>query len=184
MRLVAPALGGLAASPHLEVAMSRPLLGSILAALLSTAAAAPATAQATAAAASAASPAPAGPTASRTGASAQADSAERLLSEMRERLRRLVVAQESHYRTHGTYTTDLAALEMLPTRETRRSGAVVTVVFAGGRGWTAEATDRALPGKSCVMFVGGEADVPRLPRTRADGRIPAEEGSPLCDDPR
>jgi hypothetical protein len=73
---------------------------------------------------------------------------------------------------------------MLPTREMRRSGPVVAVIFAGGRGWTAVATDRSLPGRSCVLFVGDEDDLPRIPRTTADGFIPLEQGTPRCDDPR
>jgi hypothetical protein len=163
--------------------MTRPLLAAILVALLEVAAPASASAQATAPTEPSATPVLAGRAVSAS-ASSPTDSVERVLGEMRAQLRRLVVAQESHYVTHGTYTTDLAALSMLPTSEMRRSGAVVTVVFAGGRGWTALATHRALPGKSCVMFVGEETDVPRIPRTAAHGFIPIEEGTPRCDDPR
>jgi hypothetical protein len=109
------------------------------------------------------------------------DSAERLLAGMRARLRGLVVAQEGYYAKRGTYTTDLAALDMLPTPEARRAGPVLAVIFAGGRGWTALATDRRLRGLSCVVFVGGDADVPRLPATAGDGLTPTEEGEPRCD---
>ena len=167
--------------------MLRLVLAATGVALLTAATPASVVAQGTTAASHPASPAVtahAGGAATATPGSLPADSAERLLERMRSQLRRLAVAQEAHYMDRGTYTTDLADLGMLSTREERRAGIVLAVMFAGGRGWTAMATTRSLPGMSCVMFVGPEGELPRVPTTAADARTPTREGSPHCDDLR
>jgi hypothetical protein len=93
-------------------------------------------------------------------------------------LRDVVLAQESYYAKHGSYTTEAGALGIW-----RGEGARAQVIFAGGRGWTAMATVRGFKGRSCVMFAGNADEIPKLPTTLADRRTPtaAQEGQPVCD---
>ena len=46
------------------------------------------------------------------------------------------------------------------------------------------ATDRALKGKSCVVFIGVEKELPGgVPKTMADGTAAQAEAVPACDKP-
>lgn len=100
---------------------------------------------------------------------------------MKATLRNLVAAQEGYWLEHGSFTTDVSALGMHVRGAERRDSATVWVLFAGGRGWSAVATHSALPKKSCVIFVGDAADLPRLPRTAGKGKKAEQEGTPMCD---
>lgn len=109
-----------------------------------------------------------------------ADSAIRL---MKARLHDLVAAQEGYWLTHGTFTTDVASLGMHVTGLARRDSAAVSVIFAGGAGWTAIATHGSLPKKSCAIFVGEPENLPRLPVTTSAKKRPEQTGVPVCDAP-
>ena len=101
-------------------------------------------------------------------------------------LRNLVVAQERYYSEHGTYTTDAAALGFFVKRgrgQRRTDSVAVQVAFAGGRGWTGIGHHIAMRGKSCVVYVGIESEIPLLPKTANDTLAPEEEGMPTCDQP-
>jgi hypothetical protein len=100
---------------------------------------------------------------------------------MQDALKRLAMAQEQHFARHGTYTTDLSVLGLLPARG---DSVFVQVAFAGGRGWTGAATHRAatMRGKRCVMYVGDKAELPVLLRTAANA-APEDEGMAVCDRP-
>jgi hypothetical protein len=96
-------------------------------------------------------------------------------------LRNLVTAQESYYADHGTYTTDLAALRLLPA--IRQDSVWIRVVHAGGRSWTADAGQRGVMGRSCVIYIGRLQDFPSVPQTAQQQHQPAEEAVPVCDQP-
>jgi hypothetical protein len=105
------------------------------------------------------------------------------LPAMRAALRALVAREESYFADHGSYTTDLAALGFYEKgRRLSPDSARVQVLFAGGRGWTAMATHRAAPGKSCVAFVGSKDDIVKVPETRGERKQAVEEGVPTCDE--
>ena len=109
--------------------------------------------------------------------------ADSALAEMRAALRGLVTREEAHFAAHGTYTTDLAALGLYGPGAPKRGAAMAQVIFAGGRGWSAVATHRGLRGKSCVLYVGPAAELPKLPATAADHREAIDEATPTCDRP-
>jgi hypothetical protein len=96
-------------------------------------------------------------------------------------MRNLITAEESYFSDHGTYTTDASALGVYP----RKAGvSPVQVIFAGGRGWTGMATDPALKGKSCVVFIGSEKELPGgVPKTLGAGLAAQSEAQPVCDEP-
>lgn len=98
-------------------------------------------------------------------------------------LRNLMIAQERFYSTHGTYTTDLLALEMLPDPQglARADSVSVRVLFAGGGGWSGVAQHRGQRGQSCVVFVGEPGSLPMQPVTQAERAVATEDGRILCD---
>ena len=102
---------------------------------------------------------------------------------MKTRLQDLVAAQEGHWLAHGSFTTDVASLGMHVTGLARRDSAAVSVIFAGGAGWSAVATHGSLVEKSCVIFVGAPVNLPRLPLTLHDKVRPEQTGVPVCDKP-
>jgi hypothetical protein len=65
----------------------------------------------------------------------------------------------------------------------RRDSVSVQIIFAGGRGWTGIASHWGLRGRSCVVFVGMNEELHKIPITPADPRTPTEEGVPACDSP-
>jgi hypothetical protein len=100
---------------------------------------------------------------------------------MRMQLRALVAAQEGHWLEHGSFTTDVSALGMHVRGTERRVKPAVSVIFAGGRSWSAIATHGALPEKTCAIFVGEPENLPRLPATLDKRRKPEQQGVPVCD---
>ena len=102
---------------------------------------------------------------------------------MKGRLQDLVAAQEGHWLEHGSFTTDVASLGMHVTGLARRDSAAVSVIFAGGAGWSAVATHGSLVKKNCVIFVGAPENLPRLPLTLNDKVRPEQTGVPVCDKP-
>lgn len=110
-------------------------------------------------------------------------SADSALHAMKERLRNLVAAQEGYWLAHGTFTTDVSLLDMHVTGLERREKASVAVIFAGGRGWSAVSTHGSLPERTCVVFVGEQDHLPRLPVTSHAKRKAEQPGVPVCDTP-
>ena len=104
-----------------------------------------------------------------------------VIADMKAGLRNLITLQEAYWANHGSYTTDGVALGIYPGAKDQQSS--VQVIFAGSLGWTGIARSRALPGKSCVLYVGNESDLPKLPTTRAAGTPATQEGLPACDAP-
>jgi hypothetical protein len=102
------------------------------------------------------------------------------IGDMKAALRDLITAQEKYFNDHGTYTTDGSALGIYPAKSGQP---FVQVIFAGSRGWTGIATDRAWKGKSCVVYVGFEKELPGgVPKTMG-GIVAKAEGVPACDEP-
>lgn len=96
------------------------------------------------------------------------------LDAMKGDLRRVVSATAVYRSRHATYATSLADL---PTFHTT-TGVSITFVSVTANGWAASATAAALPGKSCVIFIG---TVPAPPKT--DGQETGPEGVATCDRP-
>ncbi len=113
------------------------------------------------------------------GSTASVLSAQEAVREMKIALRGLMVRQEAHASDHGTYTTDLKALDLVGPQ----GGARVQVRAAGGSGWNSRATHRSLRGKSCVAFVGDYRDVPTPLVTDGSKTRPEDEGMIVCDQP-
>jgi hypothetical protein len=104
-----------------------------------------------------------------------------VIEEMRTALRDLITYEEKYWAVHGSYTTDGSALGIYPAS---KGQPLVQVIFAGSRGWTGMATDQSLKGKSCVVYVGNEQELPGgLPKTMAAGIVATGEGVPTCDQP-
>lgn len=102
---------------------------------------------------------------------------------MKARLHDLVAAQEGYWLSHGSFTSDVAALGMHVTGVARRDSAAVSVIFSGGAGWSAVATHGSLVKKNCVIYVGEVENLPRLPLTLHDKIRPEQTGVPVCDKP-
>jgi hypothetical protein len=103
------------------------------------------------------------------------------IADMKDQLRNLITAQEKYFNDHGTYTTDGSALGIYPVKSLQPT---VQVIFAGSRGWTGMATDRSLKGKSCVVYIGVEKELPGgVPKTMATGNPAQSEAVPMCDEP-
>jgi hypothetical protein len=100
---------------------------------------------------------------------------------MKAALRNLITTQEKYWYDHGSYTTDGVALGTHPAPKDQP--VMVQVIFAGSRGWTGIATYRGLKGKSCVVYVGVETELPKIPATWADQTPAKGEGQPTCDAP-
>ena len=95
---------------------------------------------------------------------------------MKVDLRNLIRSQDSYFGTQGIYArrTEPFALQYLWHR-----GVTVTILSADGQSWSARATHARRPGKSCVIWMG---PVPHRPATQAQNRVPAQPGTPACDD--
>ena len=89
---------------------------------------------------------------------------------MRSDLERLVVLQEEHYRTRGTYSGSPATLGF-----TSAEGVQVSLISTP-TGWSASATfEEHPPGLGCGAY-GGTASPPRAPIS------PSESGTVECTD--
>jgi hypothetical protein len=105
-----------------------------------------------------------------------------LVKDMYASLRNLIVSQENFYSDHNEYghtlsLTDSAQVQILP-----RPAVTLTLTYVTRNAWTARATHSALPGLSCVIFIG-KIPPSRQLKTRDLGRLPEEESVPVCDDP-
>jgi hypothetical protein len=108
---------------------------------------------------------------------------EEALIAVRGRLLLLVEAQEAYFADHGSYTTDLSALQMAPTGKARPR-VVLNITHANRRAWRATGLHVGYPAKSCVIFGGRVEDFP-IAATKAEGRRPTvtQKGEPICDAP-
>ena len=104
------------------------------------------------------------------------------VQEMKAALRALTVKQEAFWSDHGSYTADMSQLGLYVKGAPANSSAHVQVIFAGSRGWTGMATQRTLTGRSCVIFVGEAAELPKLPATMKSKAMPSDQGVPVCDE--
>lgn len=94
-------------------------------------------------------------------------------AQIRRALRRLVTAEQAFYAENGTYTEDLERVGF------RRDGRTeITFVWLRRDGWIASAEHPAMPGRSCVIYVGR---VKAAPNSMMYVRG-AREGVPTCDD--
>jgi hypothetical protein len=103
-------------------------------------------------------------------------------AQLKSHLRNLVTAQEGFWADHGTYTTDVAQLNLFQRKRSSTDSVWVQVLFAGGRSWSGRALYLGKqPGKSCVIYVGAQSDFPSPPVSERDSVRATEEGSPVCD---
>lgn len=104
---------------------------------------------------------------------------------MRTALRDLIVMEERYYSTHGTYTTDQAALgaPMPKTHaEAVSQGYSLAIVQAGGRGWWAQGQVSGGTAGGCVTYVGEMKYFGVAPTTPAGTSAAADgEGMIKCD---
>jgi type IV pilus assembly protein PilA len=73
---------------------------------------------------------------------------------MRSDLRNLAVAEESYMYDNATYTTSLAAMNVVPS-----NGVTITVSVVPGQGWNAQAEHYMANPIRCYIF-GGNAPLP------------------------
>jgi hypothetical protein len=95
---------------------------------------------------------------------------------MRRELGGLVTAEQSYYSETGKYSGDITMVGYHPTTPVQ-----VTLLDANDRGVAARATIPALPGKSCVVYVGRPK---KQPKTSADHARPDAERQVACDNVR
>ena len=98
---------------------------------------------------------------------------------VQQAMRELMMAEEQYYSDHGTYTTDLAALGLIP-KDLKSPHVWIRVYHAGGAGWIADAQGSDGLTGSCVAFVGDISNFASVPTTQ--GKLkPTEEGRITCD---
>jgi len=97
--------------------------------------------------------------------------------QMKVDLRNLARSQDAWLGTQGGYSwrTEPFAMQYLWHR-----GVKLRILSADRESWSARATHDALPGRSCVIWVG---PVATAPRTDGQGREAARAAVPVCDDP-
>ncbi|MCC6317146.1 MAG: hypothetical protein IT361_05585 [Gemmatimonadaceae bacterium] len=99
---------------------------------------------------------------------------------MTSALRALVEAQDAWFGNHERYGRALRRSGTGGVTVQPETGVTLELMYVTGRGWTGRATHRALPGRSCVVFVGQVPDS-RMPVTRRDSARPSRERTPVCD---
>ena len=97
-------------------------------------------------------------------------------------LRSLIGAQDDWAREHNRYGRALRRSGTGGVVVKPEPGITLELMYVTTKGWTGRATHRAMPGRSCVVFVG-DIPVSRWPKTRHDGAIPTRERTPACDAP-
>jgi hypothetical protein len=95
---------------------------------------------------------------------------------MRTELQTLAVAELSYYAERARYTSDIETLGYRPSSNL----VSLKLVTATDQGFAARATASALPGKSCVVYIGS---LKKRPRTASDHVIPAGDREVACDRP-
>ena len=99
-----------------------------------------------------------------------------LISLMRADLLNLATSQRQYRAVQGTYSR---TTRVLAVHYSWTSGVSLGILSADSKGWSGSATYDQLPGKSCVMY-GGK--VATLPRTEEQGLTPDREGVVVCDE--
>jgi len=96
--------------------------------------------------------------------------------QIRVDLRNLARSQEAYYGTQGIYSkrTEPFMLQYLWHR-----GVTIRILSATRDGWSAKATHRVQPDKSCVIWFG---TVPAQPATDVQQRVADRPSEPVCDD--
>ncbi len=104
------------------------------------------------------------------------------IATMKSDLRNLVTAQEAYFADSAKYSPSIALLQGATIRYTSSEGVSVSLLYGQDDAWAAKAVHAALPGKSCVIWVG---DAPRRPKPNTDRehRVAVNEGEPTCDSP-
>jgi hypothetical protein len=104
------------------------------------------------------------------------------VKDMAASLRNLIVSQEGYYSDHNEYGRTLSLTDSQLVIIQPRPGVTLTLTYVTRNAWTARATHAALPTLSCVIYIG---TIPpsRALKTRDQGRVPSDEGSPACDKP-
>jgi hypothetical protein len=96
-------------------------------------------------------------------------------SVLKSTLRNVVQAQDKYRAINPAFARSVEALRINPGSDVK-----VQIFGVTAKGWRAKATQRARPGRSCVVFVGQLAGI-EAPKTEADGEMAGEERVPLCD---
>jgi hypothetical protein len=107
--------------------------------------------------------------------------ARELLKVMAKDLRRLVVAQETYFSDHNTYGRVLSTGDQRQVYIVPSAGVSLTLTYVTTGTWAGRANHEWLRA-SCVITVGDVARS-RIPHTTLDGTAPAQEGTPVCDNP-
>lgn len=107
--------------------------------------------------------------------------ARELLKVMAKDLRRLVVAQETYFSDHNTYGRVLSTGDQRQVYIVPSPGVSLTLTYVTNGTWAGRANHEWLRA-SCVITVGNVAPS-RIPHTALDGTAPAQEGTPVCDNP-
>jgi len=103
-----------------------------------------------------------------------------ILADMQAALRDLITAQQAYYATHNTYATYEQAIESFPNKPHQSRA---QVIFGSDFSWSGEATDKRLPGKSCVVFGGTAAALPDGAPNTAGGVTAINSSDLVCDAP-
>lgn len=106
---------------------------------------------------------------------------EQEITEMKTRLRDLVVQQETYYSENGRYGRNVTKVAALARGDSTAKDVQIEILFANSKGWSAIASHPGAPGRSCVAFVGNPESVAIVPRTRMDANVATAEGVPACD---
>jgi hypothetical protein len=99
-----------------------------------------------------------------------------LIGLMRADLLNLATSQRQYRAVQGTYSR---TTRVLAVHYSWTSGVSLGILSADSKGWSGSATYDQLPGKSCVMY-GGK--VATLPKTEEQGLTPDREGVVVCDE--
>jgi hypothetical protein len=94
---------------------------------------------------------------------------------MRRELRGLMVAEMEYYAEAAKYSNNITTIGYKS-----ESPVELTLLDVTDHGWTARATATALPGKSCVVYLGLPK---RAPKTARDHVRPGAEREVACDKP-
>jgi hypothetical protein len=98
-----------------------------------------------------------------------------MVTTMQRELSAVMVAELQYYSETSKYSSDIKAIGYQPTQSVE-----IRLLDVSDRGWTAQATTAALPGRSCVAFLGKPK---RTPKTSADHARPSVERDVACDRP-
>jgi hypothetical protein len=102
-------------------------------------------------------------------------SPEQAAESMRLELKALMSSERTYFAENNRYAGDLTAVNYQP-----HPAVALKLLDASDQTWAARATAAALPGKSCVAYLGHPH---KEPRTAADRAHPSAEGDIACDKP-